>query len=140
MLAQIDMSVNTFVYIMLVLSCIACVYICAVTCIRVLGHSELKLHACEFQVYICELGRCLLKLKDSSDAALEVRMRELTIEAISLVGHRLLRNPATHKDLATGQMNRDQAAQHVLDANFYKNLLVRHSMQLAADLSCLALL
>lgn len=60
-------------------------------------------------------------------------MRILTIEAISLVGHRLLRNPATHKDLATGQMNRDQAAQHILDANFYKNLLVSHSMQLAAD-------
>lgn len=92
------------------------------------------LHTRALQVYICELGRCLLKLKDSSDAALEVRMRELTIEAISLVGHRLLRNPATHKDLATGQMNRDQAAQHVLDANFYKNLLVSHSTQLAAGL------
>ena len=79
------------------------------------------------QVYICELGRCLLKLKDSSDSVLELRMRELTIEAISLVGHRLLRNPASHKDLATGQMNQDQAAQHKLDANFYKNLLVSYS-------------
>ena len=88
------------------------------------------------QVYICELGRCLLKLKDASDAALEVRMRELTIEAISLVGHRLLRNPATHKDLATGQMNRDQAAQHILDASFYKNLLVSLAVQLAAKLCC----
>ena len=52
-------------------------------------------------------------------------MRELTVEAISLVGHRLLRNPASHKDLATGQMNQDQARQHKLDAKFYKNLLVR---------------
>ena len=52
-------------------------------------------------------------------------MQELTVEAISLVGHRLLRNPASHKDLATGQMNQDQAKQHKLDANFYKNLLVR---------------
>ncbi len=52
-------------------------------------------------------------------------MRELTVEAISLVGHRLLRNPASHKDLATGQMNQDQAKQHKLDAKFYKNLLVR---------------
>jgi len=43
----------------------------------------------------------------------------------SLVGHRLLRNPASHKDLATGQMNQDQARQHKLDAKFYKNLLVR---------------
>ena len=51
-------------------------------------------------------------------------MRELTVEAISLVGHRLLRNPASHKDLATGQMNQDQAKQHKLDAKFYKNLLV----------------
>ena len=51
-------------------------------------------------------------------------MQQLTIEAISLVGHRLLRNPASHKDLATGQMNQDQAAQHKLDASFYKNLLV----------------
>ena len=81
------------------------------------------------QVYICELGRCLLKLKDSSDRVLERRMRELTIEAISLVGHRLLRNPASHKDLATGQMNQDQAAQHKLDANFYKNLLVSSILQ-----------
>lgn len=77
------------------------------------------------QVYVCELGRCLLKLKDSSDPGLEMRMQELTVEAISLVGHRLLRNPASHKDLATGQMNQDQAKQHKLDANFYKNLLVR---------------
>ena len=67
-------------------------------------------------------------------------MRNLTIEAISLVGHRLLRNPATHKDLATGQMNRDQAAQHILDANFYKNLLVSHSTQLAADVLCWVLI
>ncbi|DBB14882.1 TPA: hypothetical protein ACH3X3_004483 [Trebouxia sp. C0006] len=74
-------------------------------------------------VYVCELGRCLLKLKDSSDPVLERRMRELTVEAISLVGHRLLRNPASHKDLATGQMNQDQAKQHKLDAKFYKNLL-----------------
>ncbi|KAL3135585.1 hypothetical protein ABBQ38_006065 [Trebouxia sp. C0009 RCD-2024] len=74
-------------------------------------------------VYICELGRCLLKLKDSADPTLEVRMRELTLEAIALVGHRLLRNPASHKDLASGQMNQDQAAQHKLDAIFYKNLL-----------------
>ena len=51
-------------------------------------------------------------------------MRDLTIEAISLVGHRLLRNPASHKALASGQMNQDQAAQHKLDANFYRNLLV----------------
>ena len=55
-------------------------------------------------------------------------MRELTIEAISLVGHRLLRNPASHKDLASGQMNQDQAAQHKLDANFYRNLLVSRSV------------
>ncbi|DBB01931.1 hypothetical protein WJX77_006316 [Trebouxia sp. C0004] len=74
-------------------------------------------------VYVCELGRCLLKLKDSSDPVLETRMQELTVEAISLVGHRLLRNPASHKDLATGQMNQDQAKQHKLDAKFYKNLL-----------------
>ncbi len=52
-------------------------------------------------------------------------MQELTVEAISLVGHRLLRNPASHKDLATGQMNQDQAKQHKLDVKFYKNLLVR---------------
>lgn len=63
-------------------------------------------------------------------------MRELTIEAISLLGHRLLRNPASHKDLATGQMNQDQAAQHKLDATFYKNLLVSPSMQLAATFKC----
>lgn len=78
----------------------------------------------ELQVYICELGRCLLKLKDSADRVLELRMQQLTVEAISLVGHRLLRNPASHSDLATGQMNQDQAKQHKLDANFYKNLLV----------------
>ena len=75
-------------------------------------------------MYICELGRCLLKLKDSADRVLELRMQQLTVEAISLVGHRLLRNPASHSDLATGQMNQDQAKQHKLDANFYKNLLV----------------
>lgn len=92
---------------------------------------------CEcLQVYICELGRCLLKLRDSSDAAQELRMRELTIEAISLLGHRLLRNPASHKDLATGQMNQDQAAQHKLDATFYKNLLVSHPMQVGATFKC----
>lgn len=51
-------------------------------------------------------------------------LQELTIEGISLVGHRLLRNPASHKDLASGQMNQDQAAQHKLDSTFYKNLLV----------------
>jgi len=33
------------------------------------------------QVYVCELGRCLLKLKDSSDPVLEMRMKELTVEA-----------------------------------------------------------
>lgn len=77
------------------------------------------------QVYVCELGRCLLKLKDSSDPLLEMRMQQLTVEAICLVGHRLLRNPASHKDLATGQMNQAQAKQHKLDAKFYKNLLVR---------------
>ena len=75
-------------------------------------------------MYICELGRCLLKLKDSADHALELRMQQLTVEGISLVGHRLLRNPASHNDLATGQMDQDQAKQHKLDANFYKNLLV----------------
>ncbi|DBA66859.1 TPA: hypothetical protein ACH3X2_001993 [Trebouxia sp. C0005] len=74
-------------------------------------------------VYVCELGRCLLKLKDSSDPLLEMRMQQLTVEAICLVGHRLLRNPASHKDLATGQMNQAQAKQHKLDAKFYKNLL-----------------
>ena len=58
-------------------------------------------------------------------------MQELTIEGISLVGHRLLRNPATHKDLASGQMNQDQASQHKLDAAFYKNLLVRSPFPLA---------
>ena len=86
------------------------------------------------QVYICELGRCLLKLKDSPDPALELRMRELTIEAISLVGHRLLRNPASHKDLASGQMNQDQAAQHKLDAKFYRNLLVSRPVRLVCPL------
>lgn len=64
-------------------------------------------------------------------------MHELTIEAISLVGHRVLRNPASHRDLASGQMNQDQAAQHKLDATFYKNLLVSHSMPLAATIKCL---
>lgn len=76
------------------------------------------------QVYICELGRCLLKLRDAPDKQVETRMQELTIECISLVGHRLLRNPGSHKDLATGQINQDQAAQHKLDSAFYKNLLV----------------
>ena len=76
------------------------------------------------QVYICELGRCLLKLRDAPDKQVETRMQELTIEGISLVGHRLLRNPGSHKDLAAGRMNQDQAAQHKLDYAFYKNLLV----------------
>lgn len=76
------------------------------------------------QVYICELGRCLLKLRDSPDKVVEARMQQLTVEGISLVGHRLLRNPGSHKDLASGQMNQDQAAQHKLDPAFYKALLV----------------
>lgn len=76
------------------------------------------------QVYNSELRHCLVHLSKTADEDVERSMHQLALEALRLLGCRLLLNPSAHKHLITGRMYHGHEAQHVLDHTFYVNLLV----------------
>lgn len=85
-----------------------------------------------WQAYNVELRRCLVSLSCSPEAHVESSMQQLTLEALRLVGCRLLMNPQLHQAFMTGryiaantsQIQLGQVVQQQLDRTFYTSLLV----------------
>lgn len=76
------------------------------------------------QVYIHELGQCLLQLDDDKAGHVAERMMTLTVEGMRLIGRRLLCNPAAHKALITGSLAQGENTLLRLDGRFYTKILV----------------
>ena len=53
------------------------------------------------------------------------QLKQQTME-VSFMIRRLMLQPKAHKAIVTGRLDEGSAAEHALDANFYKNLVVRH--------------
>ena len=85
-----------------------------------------------WQAYNVELRRCFVSLSESPKPHVESSMQQLTLEALRLVGCRLLMNPQLHQAFMTGQypavdtgqIKVGQVVQQQLDQTFYTNLLV----------------
>jgi len=74
------------------------------------------------QDYNCEIGACLLQLKEQEDSALNARMQALTLEALTLTGRTML-NPVNHRAIVNGRLDDATPAQKPGKA-FYQGILV----------------
>ena len=76
------------------------------------------------QDYTCEIGACLLQLKDHDDPSTVARMKTLTLEAVTLTGRTMLK-PANHKALVNSRLDDAGPISQKPGKAFYQSLLVR---------------
>lgn len=75
------------------------------------------------QDYNCEIGACLLQLKERQDSAVQARMQVLTFEALSLTGRTML-NPANHRAIVNARLDDATPVAQKPGKAFYQGLLV----------------
>jgi len=75
------------------------------------------------QDYNCEIGACLLQLKERQDSAVQARMQVLTLEALSLSGRTML-NPANHRAIVNSRLDDATPVAQKPGKAFYQGLLV----------------
>lgn len=76
-----------------------------------------------FQDYNCELGACLLHLKDHEDPSTLARMQTLALEALNLTGRTMLK-PANHRAIVESRLDDATAVSHKPGKAFYLSVLV----------------
>ena len=81
------------------------------------------------QDYNCEIGACLLQLKERQDGAVQARMQVLTLEALSLTGRTML-NPANHRAIVNARLDDAAPVSQKPGKAFYQGLLVSRLLTL----------
>lgn len=75
------------------------------------------------QDYNCEIGACLLQLREQQDDRVQARMQTLTLEALTLTGRTML-NPANHRAIVNGRLDDASPVGQKPGKAFYQGVLV----------------
>lgn len=84
---------------------------------------SLQQFAALYTDYNCEIGACLLQLKERQDSAVQARMQVLTLEALSLTGRTML-NPANHRAIVHARLDDAAPVSQKPGKAFYQGLLM----------------
>lgn len=87
--------------------------------------SQLSLHqfAALYTDYTCEIGACLLQLRERQDSGVQARMQTLTLEALTLTGRTML-TPANHRAIVNGRLDDASPVGQKPGKAFYQGILV----------------
>ena len=75
------------------------------------------------QDYTCEIGACLLQLRERQDSGVQARMQTLTLEALTLTGRTML-TPANHRAIVNGRLDDASPVGQKPGKAFYQGVLV----------------